>query len=151
MIKTLISKTTPEFKNGGDVEKIPFEINMGSPEKDGLSFTAFDCYCENALVGVREEIKERIDGKQDQTYRCPSNLPEEAIYADDADFISHSKQNSIEKSKHIPPIFMKKNFLVNTDKTELVEIKRTINRLSEGWRKRKKLGTSLGDEAAAST
>ena len=72
MIKTLISKTTPGFKNGGDAEKIPFEINMSSPQKDGLSCTAFDCYCENALVGVREEIKERIDGKQDQTYCCPS-------------------------------------------------------------------------------
>ena len=46
---------------------------------------------------------------------------------------------------------MKKNFLVNTDKTELVEIKRTIDGLSEGWRKRKKLGTLLGDETAAST
>ena len=61
MIQTLISKATLEIKIDGDIEKVTFETSIGSPQGDGLSGKAFDCYFEDAIVDVREEIKERID------------------------------------------------------------------------------------------
>ena len=99
MIQTLISKTTLEIKIDGDNEKVPFKTKTGSPQGNNLSGTAFDCYFEDALVDVREEIKERKDGKQDHTCCSPSNLRDEAVPAGDPDFISNSKQHSIKKSK----------------------------------------------------
>ena len=55
MIQTLISKTILEIKSDGDVEKVPFETNIGSSQGYGVSGTAFDCYFEDALVDVREK------------------------------------------------------------------------------------------------
>ena len=44
LIQILISKTTLEIKIDGDVEKVPIETNIDSPQGNGLSGTAFDCF-----------------------------------------------------------------------------------------------------------
>ena len=57
-----------------------FEINLGTPQRDGLSPISFAIYLESALRKVRQKAGPRPNED--------TGLPLEAIYADDCDFIS---------------------------------------------------------------
>ena len=68
-----------------NVETAPFTSNIGSSQGDGISGVLFDIYFEASLRKIREILNLRnITSKK--------NLPEEAIYADDADFITIDEQ-----------------------------------------------------------
>ena len=67
------------------------------------------------------------------------NLPCEAIYADDTDFIS-TDHEYLSKGSEIAPAALGEWFLyVNVDKTERTNIKREIGCVAETWRTTKKI------------
>ena len=57
-----------------------FKSNIGSPQGGSLSGKLFNVYFEYALKPVREFLEEIVE--------VSKYLPPEAIYADDADFIT---------------------------------------------------------------
>ena len=82
----------------------------------------------------------------DHPYNIPntSNLPTEKIYADDADFLSISEHQKDVNTTQIGSILLRRNLLVNDDKTENTVFRRDT-RINEPWRMSKKLGSLLGD------
>ena len=58
--------------------------NISSPQGDGLSGKLFVIYFENVL----KEVREVLSGIE----KSPTMLPDEAIYADDADFITQDPE-----------------------------------------------------------
>ena len=84
IIRLLSSNTTLGIRMN-NVETEPFTSNIGSPQGDGISGVLFDIYFEASLRKIRERLNlSNITSK--------TNLPEEAIYADDADFITIDEQ-----------------------------------------------------------
>lgn len=71
-------------------------------------------------------------------------MPEEAIYADDADFITIHDEKKEKISKITSEILKKDNLLVNDTKTEFTTLLRS-EKINEKWRTTKKLGSLLGD------
>ena len=116
----LVSNTTLEVKVDGNYIPEQFETNLGSPQGDALSGTLFDIYLEDALIDARESIEIHVD----HTYRTPSHLPDEAIYADDTDFLTTQKEQQLNIASKIPTSLSSHNLIVNPDKTEYTELKR---------------------------
>lgn len=137
MVKTLLSNTTLEVKIPDFEQTETFKSNIGSPQGDGASGVNFNVYFEDSLQEVRNLIH------QDHTYHI--NIPEEAIYADDADLITENEKDQKKIQERVGEILRRNNLFVNEDKTELTELKRGL-RTEESWRKVKKLGTLLGEQ-----
>ena len=115
MIRLLLSNTTLKIKLN-NVNTEPFESNIGSPQGDALSGTLFNIYFEHALSNVRSFFN--VD--ETLTY------PQEAIYADDADFITTDKQKQEDLKSHIKDILLEDNLKVNESKTEETTLERKI-------------------------
>ena len=73
-----------------------------------------------------------------------SSIPEELIYADDADFITTKKSRKNKLSSIVTKSLLKHNLKVNDSKTEYTTLKRN-SKDKEEWRKVKKLGSLIGD------
>ena len=157
MIRLLLSNTTLEIKMNG-VDTAPFESNIGSPQGDGVSGCFFTVYFEFALRELRAEMnkmpieivdhsycKSLVIVQPDHDYcKPPETLPDEAVYADDADFFSDNQER---KAKVVPvakKVFPPVNLKVNEPKTEYTTLKRG-NKATEKWRSVKKLGSLIGD------
>ena len=107
----------------------------------------FDIYFEETLRKVRN-FRQEMDGDdvEESGNRSPTFLPQEAIYADDADFLTTSEQEKNTITEKIGEILLRDNLKVNDSKTEQTEIFRG-ERNTEQWRTVKKLGSLLGDTA----
>ena len=119
-----------------------------------MSGKLFDIYFENAL----KEVREVLSGME----KTPTMLPDEAIYADDADFITQELEKKEKLQNNIKNTLQKENLKVNETKTEetMTERKRKVQGYScelqddlkmiikkdetENWRTTKKLGSLLG-------
>ena len=155
IIRYLLSNTTLKVKiNGVDGE--PFRSNIGSSQGDGLSGKLYTIYFEASLRELRPIL--------DQAQELPPTLPDEAIYADDADFIDVEEGKRKEQLvKHMKPVLGKANLKVNETKTEYTTLERkkkgnwfkvskrsnsgmkmTLSKEAEKWRTVKKLGSLLG-------
>eukprot|EP00795_Rhopilema_esculentum_P003525 gene3525-biopygen1 len=91
MIQLLLSNTTLDVRiNNAETE--PFSSNMGSPQGDALSGVLFNIYFEESLRKVRN-FRHEINSKdhEENGNWSPTFLPQEAIYADDADFLTTSE------------------------------------------------------------
>ena len=99
---------------------------------------------------MRDEMDKRNDIQAEHNYckwnHINDNAPEEAIYADDADFINISKARDTKITDIVGPLLRKDNLQVNDDKTEHTIITREKKRNQEQWRDVKKLGSLLGDD-----
>ena len=116
IIRYLLSNTTLKVKiNGVDGE--PFRSNIGSSQGDGLSGKLYTIYFEASLRELRPIL--------DQAQELPPTLPDEAIYADDADFIDVEEGKRKEQLvKHMKPVLGKANLKVNETKTEYTTLER---------------------------
>ena len=144
IIRYLLSNTTLKVK-----------IN-GSSQGDGLSGKLYTIYFEASLRELRPIL--------DQAQELPPTLPDEAIYADDADFIDVEEGKRKEQLvKHMKPVLGKANLKVNETKTEYTTLERkkkgnwfkvskrsnsgmkmTLSKEAEKWRTVMKLGSLLG-------
>ncbi|XP_065062423.1 uncharacterized protein LOC135689200 [Rhopilema esculentum] len=144
MIQLLLSNTTLDVRiNNAETE--PFSSNMGSPQGDALSGVLFNIYFEESLRKVRNfrhEIKSK-DHEENGNW-SPTFLLQEAIYADDADFLTTSELEKNIITEKIGEILLRDNLKVNNSKTEQTEIFRG-DRNTERWRTVKKLGSLLSD------
>ena len=85
--RVLLSDTTLEIKMI-DAETEKFKSNIGSPQGDGSSGKFFDIYFEYVLHKVRQQL-DLCPVQTDATSKpIEIRTPEEAIDADDADFIT---------------------------------------------------------------
>ena len=150
MIRYLLSNTTLKVKiNGAEAEA--FKSNIGSPQGDGLSGKLYTIYFEASLRELRPIL--------DQAQTLSPTIPEEAIYADDADFIAEEEKRKNQLLKHMTPVLNKANLKVNETKTEHTELERkkkgncysitktsadgvkvTLQKETERWRTGKKVG-----------
>ena len=146
MIQLLLSNTTLDVRiNNAETE--PFISNMGSPQGDALSGVLFNIYFEELLRKVRtfRHEMDRDDGEEmNGGNRSLTFLPQEAIYADDADFLTTSEEEKNTITEKIGEILLRDNLKVNSSNTEQTEIFRE-DRNTERWRTVKKLGSLLGD------
>ena len=159
ILQYLLSNTTLEIKMN-NVETEMFKSNIGAPQGDALSGNLFTIYFEYALRKVREKLKglDVINKEHSYSKQLTTTIPEEIIYADDADFIT----DNIERKKRINVIIkdmlLQDNLKVNDDKTEHTTlIRKNINTKQiaverkkekeniEPWRDVIKLGSKLGD------
>ncbi len=135
IVVALLDHTTLQAKIKNALSE-PFETNIGAPQGDSLSPVLFTIYLELAM----REIRTTCPRPQQDLL-----IPNEAIYADDTDYISGSK----EVLKAIEPvaktILGNWNLAMNTEKTELTHLIRKDRKEDEAWRNTKKLGTLLGD------
>ena len=155
MIRYLLSNTTLTVKiKGANAE--PFKSNIGCAQGDGLSGKLYTIYFEASLRELQPIL--------DQVHQFPPTLPEEAIYADDADFIDEEEEiRKQELVRTMVPVLGKANLKVNESKTEFTTLERkkkkgnnykftkqsesdklTLTRESEKWRTVRKLGSLLG-------
>ncbi|XP_065071848.1 uncharacterized protein LOC135696396 [Rhopilema esculentum] len=140
MIQLLLSNTTLDVRiNNAETE--PFSSNMGSPQGDALSSVLFNIYFEESLRKERN-FRHEINSKDDEESGnwSPTFLPQEALYADDADFLTTSEVEKNIITKKIGEILLRDNLKVNNSKTEQTEIFRG-DRNTERWRTVKKLGS----------
>ena len=144
MIQLLLSNTTLDVRiNTAETE--PFSSNMGSLQGDALSGVLFNIYFEESLRRVRTFRHEMdSDDGEESGKGAPNFLPQEAIYADDADFLTTSEEEKKTITEKIGEILLRDNLKVNSSKTEQTEIFRG-DRNTERWRTVKKLGYLLGD------
>ena len=84
------------------------------------------------------------DDDEESGNRSPTFLPQEATYADDADFLTTSEEEKNTITEKIGEILLRDNLKVNNSKTEQTEIFRG-ERNTEQWMTVKKLGSLLGD------
>ena len=82
MIRILLLANTSLTVRFNGILTQPFESNIGSPQGDALSPILFAIYLEYALRQLR------INGPQRPRVDLDTDIPLEAIYADDVDFIS---------------------------------------------------------------
>ena len=95
---------------------------MGSPKGDALSGVLFNIYFEEALRRVRTFRYEMdSDDGEESGNRSPTFLPQEAIYADDADLIMTSEEEKNIITEKIGEILLRDNLKVNSSKTEQTE------------------------------
>ena len=135
MVAALLDHTTLQAKIKNALSS-PFETNIGAPQGDSLSPVLFIIYLELAMRGIRAACP-RPDRDQ--------HIPNEAIYADDTDYISGSKEVLDAIEPVAKTILGNWNLAMNTDKTEFTHLKRQETKEDENWRNTKKLGTLLGD------
>ena len=148
MIRVLLSNTTLEIKvNSDEVISVPFNTNVGSPQGDGLSGKLFTIYFEASLRKLREEMDKKNNIQMEHGYSAKDIpiYPEEAIYADDADFINIYEFRDNKITNIVGPILREDNLKVNEDKSEHTKIQRS-ERNRELWRNVKKLGSLLGND-----
>ena len=135
-------------------ETEPFGSNIGSPQGDGISGCFFNIYFEYSLRRVRKLLKGELI-RHDHSYSkvVEITIPEEAIYADDADFITNSIEARNQMKTQIKGILEVDNLLVNESKTEITTLerkkkrkKKTDDNVDEPWREVIKLGSKIGDE-----
>ena len=141
IVRRLLSDTTLEVRVKG-AKSESFESNIGSPQGGSISGPLFEIYFEYALKEVRYE-KELLNIVAKDTA-----LPDEMIYADDADFITEDERVKQFINNKSPDILLQHNLLVNTEKTENTTLERHPGKegaKKEEWRKVKKLGSLLGD------
>ena len=168
MIRLMLSKTSLEIKrsdinkqernpsgtginhshagrNHSHINTTKFTTNIGSPQGDGVSGCLFIIYFEMAMREVRHAMHDkRIENEHAYATRSIATLPEEMIYADDADFIADSKEKRDRIINTAPNILKKHNLKVNATKTEHTILKRS-EKCNEEWRSTRKLGSLLGD------
>ena len=155
MIRYLLSNTTLKIKIDG-ANTTPFRSNIGSAQGDGLSGKLYTIYFEASLRELRPIL--------DIVHKLPPTLPDEAIYADDADFIDDNEEKRKRELIHkMVQVLGKANLKVNETKTEFTTLERkkkgnifkvknttdngmkiTLTKESESWRTVKKLGSLLG-------
>jgi hypothetical protein len=141
MCQSLLANTNLKVKLGEALSD-PFETTIGSPQGDGLSPIIFAVYLESALRQVRAKASEMHPRPADD-----SELPHEALYADDSDFISTSPSFLKFLKALIPPTIGQFKLQANATKwedTTLTASAKDDDRPS--WRTTKKLGSLLGDE-----
>ena len=145
MIQLLLSNTTLDVRiNKAETE--PFSSNMGSPQGDALSGVLFNIYFPEESLRKGSNPRHEINSKDDEESDnwSPTFLPQEAIYADDADFLTTSEVEKNIITEKIGEILLRDNLKVNNSKTEQTEIFRG-DRNTGRWRTVKKLGSLLGD------
>ena len=91
MVKFLLKDTKLQIKMS-DIEPTTFNINIGSPQGDGLSVVLFNIYFENSLRKLREEL-DKVFPELPTTINH-QNPPNQLQYADDADFITKDEQTN---------------------------------------------------------
>ena len=82
MIAALLNHTTLQAKLKNALSK-PFETNVGAPQGDCLSLVLFIIYLELVMRQIRTAFSRPT---QDNL------IPNEAIYADDTDFLSSTRE-----------------------------------------------------------
>ena len=98
MIRYLLANASLEIKvHGAKTE--PFSSNLGSPQGDGLSGKLFHIYFENAL----KEVREFLSGME----KTPTMMPDEAIYSDDAHFITQELEKKEKLQNNIKTHYKK--------------------------------------------
>ena len=129
MCQALLADTCLRVRLKGVLSEV-FETTIGTPQGDGLSPILFAVYLERALIDVRASMPQRP--------MTDKGLPEETLYADDADFFSTDYCFLQELKLLIPQIIGVYNLNANKDKWENTT-------LTEGddanWRGVKKLGS----------
>ena len=141
MCQSLLANTNLTVKLG-EAFSDPFVTTIGSPQGDGLSPILFAIYLESALKHVRAKAAEMHPRPTDD-----NELPQEALYADDSDFISTSPSFLTYLKELIPPTIGQFKLHANATKwedTTLMPSAKDEDRPS--WRTTKKLGSLLGDE-----
>ena len=114
MIQLLLSNTSLDIKiNKAETE--PFNSNMGSPQGIALSGVLFDIYFEESLRKVRNFRYEMNSNNDDEDNgNMPlSFLPQEAIYADDADFLTTNESEKNTITDKIGEILLRDNLKLN--------------------------------------
>jgi hypothetical protein len=109
MIRYLLTNTSLKVKVQG-AETEFFESNIGSPQGGSLSGKLFNVYFDDALEPVREFLEEIVEASK--------FLPPEAIYADDADFITMILERKERLKKNVREIVLRENLKVNETKTD---------------------------------
>jgi hypothetical protein len=142
MCRLLLSNTTVTIQNS-KVNAEPFSTNIGSPQGDGISGTFFNVYFERSLRKLCD-IMFQAKPALDHDYAMTSSMPDEMIYADDADFLTCDTNEKRKLNSIVSSTLAKDNLAVNDDKTEHVKIVRK-KRGEEDWRLVKKLGSLIGD------
>ena len=138
LIRILLANTSLIVRFNGILTQ-SFESNIGSPQGDALSPILFAVYLEYALRELRK------DGPQRPRVDLDADIPLEAIYADDVDFISLCHNFLDRVHSQVGPIFKELNLLVNSAKTERTIIGHNDMLNDEyAWCKVKKLGSLLG-------
>ena len=85
-----------------NVETQTFESNIGSPQVDGLSGTLFNVYFEYVLRKLRTKL--------DENCTIPYTImPDETIYADDADFLTTNMKKDAELNRIVKNILIEDN------------------------------------------
>lgn len=131
IIRFLLSNTKINIRIDGSSSKIPFTSNIGTPQGDSLSPILFIVYLEHALREVRKKRNTPIT-------EIETSLPNEAVYADDIDFIGIDHIDITQ----VQDILKEYNLMVNVDKTELTN----LNRKDDRWKDVKKVGSLIGDK-----
>ena len=122
-----------------DAETEKFKSNIGSPQGDGSSGKFFDIYFQYALRKVRQQL-DLCPVQTDATSKpIEIRIPEEAIYADDADFITLEIRKKDEIQYGVKDILEENNLFVNETKTEITKVGRK-NRGHKKMKVRKKNG-----------
>ena len=142
----LLSNTSLEIRMNGNVTTEPFNSNVGSPQGDAFSGCLLAFYFETALRKLRDKlITNDIISEHSYCAQYIPPHPEEAIYADDADFISTSTTRRNKLLNIVSPTLNNENLKVNNSKTEHTILARKKDQEQETWRSTKKLGSLLGD------
>ena len=115
MIRLLLSNTILKIKLN-NVKSEPFESNIASPQGDALSCTLFNICFEHTLSNARSFFN------VDETL----TFPQEAIYADDADFITTDKQKREDLKSHFRDILLEDDLKVSESKTKAIALERKI-------------------------
>ena len=144
MCQSLLADTNLKVKLGEAVSK-PFETTIGTPQGDGLSPILFAIYLESALRQVRANLAKATEMHPRPTE--DKELPQEALYADDSDFVSTSPSFLQFLEALIPPTIGQFKLQANAAKWERTMLTASANDDSRpSWRTVKKLGSLLGDE-----
>ena len=150
MLQYLLAETSFEIRmENVNVEKQ--ESNIGTPQGDALSGNLFTIYFEYALRKLRAKLEvNKSSNSITSIKQIKISIPEEIIYADDADFLTDDLNHKEMINEIVKKTLLEDNLKVNEEKTEhttLVRIRRNINKDDdyEPWRNVVKLGSKLGD------
>ena len=127
IIYTLLNSTGINVRFGSITTRVNIEI--GSPQEDGLSPILFVVYLEAALREARSQLKNEIIL--------------EMIYTDDIDLIVENDKAVKSCISLINKTFQKWNLRCNLSETEITNLKRSKD---ESWRLTKTLGSLLEDD-----
>lgn len=95
-------------------------------------------------------LRSKLDNRQIIQEHCYATnvekiLPDELVYADDADFVNETNNQKDKLVKAIADTFPAYNLIINDTKTEHTVLKKE-DMNNELWRNTKKLGSLLGDK-----